>query len=107
MWGNEDDGYRFTAPVRKYPSGVSWVGAYDLAGNVWEWVQSTYQNYPYQANSEREKVDIVNSADVEKVLRGGAWSQEDNGTRASIRGKQEADIRNHNYGFRCLIPLNN
>jgi len=36
--GAVDDGYADTAPVGSYPAGASWVGALDLAGNVWEWV---------------------------------------------------------------------
>ena len=32
-----DDGYARTAPVGSYPDGASWVGALDMAGNVWEW----------------------------------------------------------------------
>ena len=31
-----DDGYVRSAPVGSYPEGASWVGALDLAGNVWE-----------------------------------------------------------------------
>jgi serine/threonine-protein kinase len=27
-----------TARVGLFPAGASWVGAFDLAGNVWEWV---------------------------------------------------------------------
>ena len=33
-----DDGYRSTAPVGRYEAGKSPYGAYDMAGNVWEWV---------------------------------------------------------------------
>ena len=35
--GSTDDGYALTAPVGIYsPAGDSWVGAADLAGNVWD-----------------------------------------------------------------------
>ena len=48
-WSDEDgpasnpgergcDGIDFTSPVSAYPEGASWVGAQDLAGNVWDWV---------------------------------------------------------------------
>ena len=40
-----DDGYADTAPVGSYPSGVSWVGALDMAGNVREWVADWYSYY--------------------------------------------------------------
>jgi len=33
---SSDDGYRTTAPVGTYPQGVSWVGALDMSGDVWE-----------------------------------------------------------------------
>ena len=38
----ESDGYDDTAPVGSYPAGASWVGALDMAGNVWEWVTDWY-----------------------------------------------------------------
>ena len=37
-----DDGYRSTAPVGSYEAGKSPYGAYDMAGNVWEWVADWY-----------------------------------------------------------------
>ena len=32
---NHDDGFAGIAPVGSYPNGASWVGAMDMAGNVW------------------------------------------------------------------------
>lgn len=37
-----DDGFELTAPVGSYPDGASWAGAYDMAGNVWEWIGDWY-----------------------------------------------------------------
>ena len=61
-WGNEFDGDRLhysqnsgnkTASVGNYPSGRSWVGALDMAGNVWEWTSSLYKDYPYVSDYGR------------------------------------------------------
>ena len=34
-----------TLPVGSFPDGASWVGALDMAGNVWEWVADWYGSY--------------------------------------------------------------
>ena len=51
-WGNEfgcdranyGGCVRHTTPVGKYEKGVSPYDVYDMAGNVWEWVDESYQN---------------------------------------------------------------
>ncbi len=98
-WANQeyDDGYADTAPVGSYPDGVSPYNVYDLGGNVWEWVQSEYQPYPYQADDGREN---LNSTNV-RVLRGGSWSFVGLNTRASNRYVNESASTINVIGFRC------
>ncbi len=36
-----------TAKVGRYPAGGSSYGVLDMAGNMWEWVQSEYRDYPH------------------------------------------------------------
>lgn len=43
-WGA--DGYIATAPVHSFPAGDSALGIQDLAGNVWEWTDSPFCEYP-------------------------------------------------------------
>ena len=72
-WRDEtaDDGYARTAPVGTYPVGESWVGAQDMAGNVWEWVSDWYAADFYQ-NSPQSNPQGPGSGEY-KVLRGGSW----------------------------------
>ncbi len=64
-----DDGYPEPAPVGSFPAGVSWCGALDMAGNVWEWVSDTYGAYPVadQANPTGP------ASGDQRILRGGSW----------------------------------
>jgi formylglycine-generating enzyme required for sulfatase activity len=86
-----------TASVGSRPDGVSWVGAEDMSGNVWEWVSSVYRDYPYGANSE----DL--SGDGERyMLRGGSWLfNNPSGLRASDRGRSDPGNYLNYGGFRC------
>jgi formylglycine-generating enzyme required for sulfatase activity len=103
--GNIDDGYQESAPVGGYPGGASWVGAMDLAGNVWEWVWDWCGSYTSD--------DQVNPNGPEtgrcKIIRGGAWASPPAGIRTAYRiiGTSEIapDIRHPNIGFRCAINV--
>ncbi len=82
--------------------GVSWVGAYDMSGNVWEWVSTIYdQNryaYPY-ATDGRENLDRI---DALRSLRGGSWFDADvNFLRANFRRRDVPTERFNDGGFRC------
>ncbi|MCL4256797.1 MAG: formylglycine-generating enzyme family protein, partial [Anaerolineae bacterium] len=105
-WGNDfvadnvvysDNSDNRTAPVGSREGGISWVGAMDMSGNVWEWVGSLYEPYPYDADHER--IDDDN----QRVLRGGAWLDIDIFVRSTYRDRSiptgEGDI----IGFRCVI----
>ena len=48
-----NDGYAETAPVGTYLAGASPYGAWDMAGNVWEWVADWYDG-TYYAKSPAE-----------------------------------------------------
>jgi len=106
-WGNElvEDNLVFdrnsnnqTADVGSKPAGVSWVGAVDMAGNVWEWVSSLYEDYPYSASDGRE--DLSNTED-RRVYRGGVGSYIDFGVGATTRFRAKPDDRDWFIGFRC------
>ncbi len=92
-----------TSPVGSRPAGTSWVGAVDLSGNVWEWVNSIYKPYPYKPNDGRENPDDTTSY---RVYRGGLGSYIDFGTSAATRFRGKPDSRGWFIGFRCARDAN-
>jgi serine/threonine-protein kinase len=99
---NADDGYERNAPVGSYsPAGDSWVGAQDMAGNVWEWVYDRYGT-DYYGNSPAVNPTGPESGSL-KVLRGGSWSDGAINTRAANRYYDYPGNRNDLFGFRCVV----
>jgi len=76
-WGNDWDPKKLNEgsadretgvmPVGSFPSGKSYYGVYDLAGNVAEWVADWYQMYP--GASFKSKF----AGRTHKVIRGQGW----------------------------------
>jgi len=107
-WGNEFDPLRGNIldskglkPVGSYPSGVSWIGAYDMAGNAMEWVQD-WLGTAYYGQSPAE--DPAGPADVQiKVEKGGWWGSNPAITRSAHRHFTDPpDYGDHHIGFRIV-----
>jgi formylglycine-generating enzyme required for sulfatase activity/DNA-binding CsgD family transcriptional regulator len=89
-----------TAKVGSKPQGASWVGALDMAGNVWAWLQTSYRSYPYDPTDGRNN-DEIEKSDKYRTLRGGSYF--------NLEGILRSAYRNGNYpthtdsfdGFRC------
>jgi len=98
-----------TAKVGSRPDGISWVGAFDLSGNVSEWVNDKYDADYYGTLAE----GTVNPQGAENgtdaiLLRGGYWNI-GNPTflRATYRGKfVPSDLYARALGFRCASSYN-
>jgi len=76
-------------------------GLYDMHGNVWEWCQDWYEDYPTGS-----VVDPAGpSSGVSRVLRGGSWSSHARYCRSAYRNRWNApDFRRGNAGFRLVLP---
>jgi len=86
-------------PVGHYKTAKSPYGIYDLAGNVWEWVQDWYGGSYYEHSPERNPTGPEDGQF--KVLRGGAWSELPKYLLTYGRFKLLPTTRNSYIGFRC------
>ncbi len=91
-----------TVPVGSYADGASWVGALDMAGNVWEWVNDWYDS-DYYDNSPAKNPEGPESGEY-KVLRGGGWRNGPINLRGADRDNNDPEYRNTDVGFRCALP---
>lgn len=95
--------YGFT-PVGNYPKGVSPYGAYDMAGNAWEWVADSFDGYYYESSPASNPLGPPDGeyGTPGKVIWGGSW---DNGASDLRTAKRIWEcpncIRNGGIGFRC------
>ncbi|MEE9614145.1 MAG: SUMF1/EgtB/PvdO family nonheme iron enzyme, partial [Thermodesulfobacteriota bacterium] len=71
-----------TTKAGSYGNGESPYGAYDMTGNVWEWVDSSY---------DKRRV----------TARGGAWGLSHRFARTFSRVGYKPITRVNNLGFRC------
>ena len=113
-----DDGYMVTAPVGSYPAGASVFGAMDMAGNVWEWVNTIPMLYPYDPDDGRQEPDARLGScyppapcaegetpfgdGPERVIRGGTWQNGPWWLRVTIRYKLVPGYAHWSTGFRCV-----
>lgn len=125
-WGNVMDPKRLNTyynvgsatRVNAYPNGTSPYGAFDMAGNVAEWVEDDF--LPYEGSNAsadlfQGKVARVVSAEDRamklsdqipvkghyKVLRGGSWKSDPFSTSAYHRSYAWPNYASDFFGFRC------
>jgi formylglycine-generating enzyme required for sulfatase activity len=83
----------------QYDFGKSPYGVYELAGNVWEWVQDWYDP-DYYKNSPAKNPTGPTSGQA-KGLRGGSWQNEPAKLRSANRSRHPFTERRTYIGFRC------
>ena len=89
-----------TARVASYESVKSPYGAYDLTGNVWEWVGDWYSD-TYYSTLHNGVVDPLGPVSgTVRSLRGGAWWSSIY-VRSASRHGYSPDYASDGLGFRC------
>lgn len=77
------------------------VEIYDMAGNVWEWVQDRYGDHSRSGIA----MPVRNSHLVYRVLRGGSWMSPPEDLRAARREYAYPGDRRVGIGFRLVRTL--
>jgi len=90
-----------TMPVGSLEAGKSPYGLYDMSGNVWEWTDSWYTQYPGNTWASE------NYGELYKVLKGGSFwdcSYYQCGVSAPVfnRSYFKQNVTNSSFGFRCV-----
>lgn len=85
--------------VGTFEGGKSPYGIYDMAGNVWEWVNDWYDPDYYKTSPSKNPTGP--SMGESKVIRGGSWGSRPDALRSSNREIHSPSIRGLGTGFRC------
>lgn len=107
-WGNDWDPKKSNSKaderkkpvnVGSYIEGKSWCGAFDMAGNVAEWVDDEYHNYP-QSKAPSQPPGL-------RVFRGGGFNLDKEEIKSYVRWAVAPSSQFPYVGFRCAkdIPL--
>lgn len=88
-WKNKlyDDGYKYLAPVKSYPQGVTPEGVYGLGGNAKEWTQT------------------VNWEKGTAITKGGSFENAFDDMLSADQRSYKLDTINYTIGFRCACDI--
>lgn len=91
-----------TSSVNAHSEGASPVGAFDMAGNVWQWTADWYGEYSLDA-----RINPTGAASGERrVVRGGSWATKEHiFLRVANRGAQNPASATNETGFRCVYDV--
>jgi formylglycine-generating enzyme required for sulfatase activity len=91
-----------TCAVGLFPAGAClWLAdktepkCQDLSGNVWEWCSTKWRD------SYKDAPDESLEGDAARVLRGGAYYNEQRHVRCAFRNRHDPRLRYGDRGFRC------
>lgn len=96
------DGHEGTAPVGSFPGGASGLGVLDMSGNAAEWTADYYESTWYQ-KSPKSNPKGPEADTGARVVRGGAFTDNDYLVRATARSGKDPNVANVAIGFRCAV----
>jgi len=121
-YGNGQKGkYRETTiPVKSLKAPNAW-GLHHMHGNVWEWCMDDWHgsynsaptdgsawidndNHSHSGNHEQYLKAVLNSGDLNKLLRGGSWFNHPKDCRSANRNDYSRDGQDNDLGFRLSLP---
>jgi formylglycine-generating enzyme required for sulfatase activity len=94
-----NDTHSDTAPATSFPDGRSPYGAYNMSGNVYEWVIDWYSTDYYGTSVEINPYGPLEGE--AKVIRGGSWISDGDDVTVTARGRYLPSVSRANVGFRC------
>jgi formylglycine-generating enzyme required for sulfatase activity len=90
-----------TIPTGQLAGGVSPVGAFDMAGNVAEWIADYYAANYYETSPSEDPLGPASG--TARVVRGGSWLDPTTHARTSAR---DFDVEPSSaIGFRCARSI--
>ncbi|MFC2028635.1 SUMF1/EgtB/PvdO family nonheme iron enzyme, partial [Chloroflexota bacterium] len=100
--GSNCDPFPYLAPVGSFPSGSSYYGVMDMAGNVWEFVADWYSQDYYSISPKNNPSGPISGK--YRVLRGASWNSDIlKGIRSTWRDYALQEYSIDNVGFRCVM----
>ena len=94
--GSQWDGHQ-TAPVGSFAANA--FGLYDMAGNVWEWVEDCLHSN-YEGAPDDGSAWVANGDCNNRILRGGSWISDPGDLPSAVRNGDTAGGRTGSLGFR-------
>lgn len=95
---------RGTTEVGAFPQYASPFGAFDMAGNVWEWVADVFDPKAYTQETRQDP--FVNKPGDQGIMRGGSWDFSASVAKTTFRLKFDRHTGQISSGVRCAKHAN-